>query len=189
MRKLDAEEWRSVPNWEGVYEVSSFGRVRSLDRIDRLGRGWSGRILKTTVDRSTGYQKVNLSCRGTQRHAYVHHLVAEAFLGTRPLRHEINHLDGVKTNNGVWNLEYVEKAENVRHAYRTGLNHGLSRFGSTNPNAKLNESLAQLTLATQGQVSGVELARAMGVSTSTISRIRKGQSWRHLQTSKSQTAA
>jgi len=111
------EEWRSVVGWEGLYSVSSLGRVRR----DKPGPGARvGRILKAVIGRY-GYYQVALSrdCRPiTQR---VHLLVAAAFLGPCPPGHVANHLDGVKLHNQPSNLEYCTPSENMAHARRLGL--------------------------------------------------------------------
>lgn len=100
------EEWRSVVGHEGSYEVSSLGRVRSLDRMvpsahgsERIARG---RVLKPGQVRGR-HQYVNLGKGNSQ---YVHALVASAFLGAKPVGLEICHNDGDATNNSVENLRY-----------------------------------------------------------------------------------
>lgn len=115
----DVEEWRAVEGFEGEYEVSNFGRVRSLFRIMESGRHRAGKILKQS--QSNGYPFVGLvrsNCM--QKVVRVHALVAHAFLGEKPKGLVINHIDHDKTNNHVSNLEYVTQKENIRHAARNG---------------------------------------------------------------------
>ena len=109
------EEWRPVLG--GAYEVSDLGRVRRAVG----GKGArAGRVLTRFVA-STGYYVVNVCVAGDERVAYVHRLVAEAFLGSCPPSLMVNHKDGVKTNPLPSNLEYVTRAENAAHAGRSGL--------------------------------------------------------------------
>lgn len=115
------EEWKAVKGYEGFYEVSSLGRVRSLPR-----RSTSGRVLKQYVSSHNGYCYVNLSKHNKSGSARVHCLVMAAFdpVDKKPgfdPEHTINHIDGDKTNNRLENLEWCTQSENQKHAYRTGL--------------------------------------------------------------------
>lgn len=117
-----SEIWRPVAGYECLYEVSSLGRVRSLDRF-RVGDHGAptrvrGRVLSQRLGNS-GYPTVWLSRDAKARAFSVHRLVAIAFLGVDTTRPEVNHRDGDKTNNALSNLEWVSRGENVAHAYRT----------------------------------------------------------------------
>jgi hypothetical protein len=116
--ELANEIWLPVVGYEGYYCVSSLGRVRS--ELSR-GRGKAGKILTLGFDRGRDYLQIGLSREGKQKHFKVHVLVAAAFIGERPAKMDINHTDGVKTNNRRENLEYVTRSENVLHAFRMGL--------------------------------------------------------------------
>lgn len=103
--------WKSVVGYEGLYEVSDFGRVRSL-------RGKTPRVLRVNKT-SNGYIHVGLVGRGgaknRRRWLSVHRLVAEAFIGECPEGREVNHKDENKANNCVSNLEYVTRSENINY--------------------------------------------------------------------------
>ena len=126
------ETWKPVTGWETLYEVSDAGRVRSFDRpvlqLSRSGNPvtvvYKGKVLKPRAGggRSKGerYQQVSLAKDNSPVNAYIHHLVAEAFIGPRPDGAEINHKDCDKTNNAVDNLEYVSRGENIAHALANG---------------------------------------------------------------------
>lgn len=109
------EEWRDLPDYEGRYQVSDTGRVRSPERRDTLGKLRKQKILKTRKDRF-GYMKVWLhgpNKNGTRgRTVSVHRLVAEAFMGPSDLF--VDHLNGLKDDNRPENLEYVTNKENIR---------------------------------------------------------------------------
>lgn len=111
------EQWMPIKGYEGLYEVSNLGRVRSFDRIDKIGRLHKGRILKDAKD-GGGYPFVGLFKDGVCSKRKVHHLVAEAFLGERPNGYEVNHKDENKTNNCCNNLEYVTRKENLVYGTR-----------------------------------------------------------------------
>lgn len=109
-------QWKPVSRCLN-YEVSNEGRVRRVTR----GSGTNvGRVLRTAIG-TQGYPVIQLWENGKAIFIHVHVLVAEAFLGSRPLKHDVNHIDGVKTNNNCLNLEYVTRTENMRHAVRIGL--------------------------------------------------------------------
>lgn len=113
-KTFDIEEWRSIQGYEGLYEVSNRGRVRSLPRKDFAGRRLKGRILAPGT-KSNGYLSVNLSF-GEKKNIHIHDLVTSAFLGKKPKGHEVNHIDYDRSNNRVENLEYVTHSENVLHS-------------------------------------------------------------------------
>lgn len=131
------EKWKDIKGYEGLYQVSDLGRVRSLDREDRLGRFKLGKI-KAPCDNGRGYLCVNLKKDSKQKNKSVHRLVAEAFLPNPDNLPEINHKDGNKANNQVSNLEWCTRSENAKHAFKTGLNKQLK--GVNNPQAKLTEA-------------------------------------------------
>ena len=108
------EIWKDIPNYEGLYQVSNYGQVKSVRETDALGRHKTPTIMKPQKNRK-GYLHVML-CKGDSRkHFLVHRLVAEAFIGERPADCEVNHIDEDKTNNRAENLEYVTHTENIRH--------------------------------------------------------------------------
>ena len=111
------EEWRPIVGYEGQYEVSSYGRVRSLDRYDRMNRFWKGRILKSYTD-TVGYLNVRLCSNGKLKHHLVHRLVAEAFIPNPDNLPQVNHRDEVKNNNSVENLEWCDGKYNVNYGTR-----------------------------------------------------------------------
>jgi hypothetical protein len=113
------EEWRPVVGYEGRYEVSSLGRVKST-----LLR--EPRILRPGIDRY-GYQLLALHKDGKQTTRKVHVLVARAFHGSRPAGLDVMHLDGDSLNNAVANLAYGSRSQNLLDAVRHGTNHWASK--------------------------------------------------------------
>lgn len=107
-----AEEWRPISRWEGLYEVSDLGRIRSFNCGSRWGNpGPAGRLLKTTPGKN-GYPRVTLAAGGRREHRYVHDLVTESFRGSRPAGREVRHLDENPENNCLTNLVYGTSGEN-----------------------------------------------------------------------------
>jgi hypothetical protein len=168
------ERWRPVIDFEGRYEVSNVGLVRNV----------AGLVLRPrTIGRDrgpSGYLAVTLY-RGPPRRPnmrYVHRLVAEAFIGPRPIGYELNHKDGNKTNNDWRNLEWVTRSDNQNHAIAIGLK---TDHGEGSPNAKLStdEVRAIRALSTCGFTQR-KLAAAFGVAQSQIGQIVRREHWRRV---------
>lgn len=157
---VSEEEWRGVVAAPG-YEVSNLGRVRR----STAGRAtFAGRLL-SPIRMACGYFAARPVVGGKNTQQYVHRMVAAAFIGPCPSGMEVNHIDGVKTNNAVTNLEYVTHAENMCHASGAGL----MPSGARHPQARLSED----------DVRGIRSARASGESFGSISR-RMGVSISHV---------
>lgn len=174
------EEWRAVPRFEGLYEVSDAGRVRRIGRAARNGNGRGGgarvgHILKLS-ENASGYVVAQLWRDGKPCSRLVHRLVAAAFVGPRPADHDVNHRDGTKTNNRPANLEYLTRSENNQHAYDTGLH----PKGERHVGAKLTAAdVAEIRRANAAGEAGCRvLARRYGRSKSSIQLILNNHNWR-----------
>lgn len=163
----DSEIWRDIPGFEGQYQASTLGRIRSLDRhVPRQAPGRKlhyvlryGYILRQT-DNGHGYLQVGL---GAKCKSYkVHNLIALTFLGRRPLGADVRHLDGNRYNNRLENLMYGTRAENNRDIYAIG--HKQHAF-----------TTEQVRLIRKRLSHGeriCDLAREYSVDRNTISRIK-----------------
>lgn len=109
------EIWKLCVN--DNYEVSNHGRFRRATPGRKTN---AGQLIKPMLLK-IGYYYVGPTVNGKNKHFYIHHLVAEHFIGPRPEKMDINHKDGNKTNNHVSNLEYVTHGDNMRHAFNSGL--------------------------------------------------------------------
>ena len=115
------EYWRDVPGYEGLYRVSDRGRVKSLDRMVWNGYTWrekDGRVLKQL--NSNDYRCVSLYGK-KKKDRHVHRLVAESFISNPNAKREVNHINGVRHDNRVCNLEWVTHKENYEHACSMGI--------------------------------------------------------------------
>lgn len=116
------ERWLPVPGYEGVYEVSDQGRVRSLDRADSRGRSRTGRVLSLRIQPS-GHRTVSLCTNAKRRIFHVHHLVLMAFVGPRPTGMEGCHWNDDPTDNRVENLRWDTRSGNQLDSVRNGTHH------------------------------------------------------------------
>ena len=118
------EIWKDIEGYEGLYQVSTCGNVKSLPKVRRNGTGTyiqKEKLLKPS-NTSTGYKKVELCKDGKRKSFKVHRLVAQAFIPNPENKREVNHIDGNKHNNNVNNLEWVTSSENKLHAFEMHLN-------------------------------------------------------------------
>ena len=164
------EIWKAIEGYEGLYEVSSYGRVKSLKRERVI-------ILKPGI-RSTGHLCVNLYKNNHRFNYTVHRLVAKTFISLDKYRGYVNHLDGNKQNSRCDNLEWVTSSENQLHAYQVGLRK--RPLGIDNPNSKLTKDDISQIKYLYGHFTEKELAAIYGVSRVNISNIHHGKSWKHL---------
>lgn len=182
----EAEIWRPVVGYEGYYEVSDLGRVRSVNRwmppnLYSPGQYLRGRVLKQENTGPPGnrrYKRVRLRTDGASHRRLVHHLVLEAFLGPRPAGYEVNHHDGNPGNNVRENLVYVTHAQNIAHADATGLR---NIRGEKNFRARFTtgDILLMRRLFRQGMTQP-EIARQFKTKPAVVQRIVRRKSWTHL---------
>ena len=112
------EHWKDICGYEGQYQVSDIGNVRSLDRVDSSGRCVKGRLRKVCVNRN-GYAYVNLCKGGISKNIAVHRLVAAAFVDNPHGYLTVNHKNEVKTDNRADNLEWMDLPDNLRYGTHT----------------------------------------------------------------------
>lgn len=174
------EAWRAVPGFEGVHEASTLGRVRSLERIS-MARGFPVRVGGKIVSqwlRKDGYTMVNLSLGGIrQKLALTHRVVAKTFLANPASRPHVNHVDGIRGNNAVSNLEWVTSLENARHAVDVLGHHR----GERSSRAKLTEAdVLAIRAARIGGAKYRELAAIYSVTLAAIENILHRRTWKHI---------
>ena len=112
------EIWKDIPNYEGLYQVSDMGRIRSLDRVDSLGRNWHGKIKDLRTDRQ-GYKYTSLYKFGKSQEVKAHRMVLLAFVG--PSKLVCDHRNRDAGDNSLSNLEYVTIRENVIRGKKSSL--------------------------------------------------------------------
>lgn len=113
--KIESEIWKDIKGYEGLYQVSNLGRIKSFSKRKEL-------IRKPTKNKKrNGYLEISLFKNNKEKRFKVHRLVAEAFIPNPENKEEVNHIDGNKSNNNKNNLEWVTDKENKEHAWKNGL--------------------------------------------------------------------
>lgn len=118
--------WKPIPNWDGYYEISNYGEVRTIPHVIMRSNGVrqtiQGRKLKPSKDHR-GYLQVHLYRNGNRTHLTIHVGVAKTFIGDRPDGYDVCHNDGDKYNNFVGNLRYGTKSSNMYDRVKHGVHH------------------------------------------------------------------
>jgi hypothetical protein len=175
------EIWKDIPGYEGYYQASNLGRIRSLDRYVRYKknrlRKYPGKILIQSIG-GNKYFKVGLNKYGKMKNYSVHKLIALTFI-TNNYKYEMNnHIDGNKLNNNVNNLEWCDRSRNQIHAYQNGLQK-IKRGENVN-GAKLTKEMVNI-IRKSITLSQHELAIIFNVCQQTISDIQKFKRWKIME--------
>ena len=194
MAQLGVEDFIPVPGYEGLYEVSNLGTVRSLDRriLNKAGhpecgtRKWRGRVLKPTLN-TDGYFRVLLCKEGHQTARRIHSLVAETFLGKRPESLETCHNNGNRTDNCLNNLRYDTPKNNQADRKK----HNTATIGERNGGSKLttDDVLEIKRLFKSTSLTHKEIGNQFGVCPGTIRHIDTGHTWSHVTLDDDSSAA
>lgn len=162
------EEWRDIPGYEGLYQVSDQGRIKRLPQ---------SRIL-TPTQYSSGYLYIKLSKQGIVHRFLVHRLVLLVFIGDSPDL-QANHKNGNKLDNRVSNLEYVTARENIRHAWANGL--AAAARGEAHSGSKLTDSdVIEIRQLGASGLSQQSIANRFGINQTMVGNILRRKNWRHL---------
>ena len=170
----EQEIWKDIVGYEGLYQVSNLGRVKSLKKYKPL-------IMKQNLD-NTGYYMVGIRKDNKQTRYLVHRLVAQAFVLNNNNKPHVNHINGVKTDNRSINLEWVTHSENVKHAYDMSLTS--KRCGENNTFHKLTEKdvifIRQNFKPYSKDFNRKTFAKMFNISVANIKSILAGRLWKHL---------
>lgn len=171
------EIWKDIPGFEGFYQVSNFGNVKTVGRYGynpgsrrtKPFKFWiKERVLRPDVNTS-GYKYVILCVDSNKKPIMIHTAVAITFLGERTKNMSIDHIDGNKMNNCVSNLEYVTYRENNLRAYRTGC----KKIGRESSKSKIKTEEQEdriIYLRYIEKLTYNEISKIMGVSKTTVYR-------------------
>ena len=166
-----SEVWKSIEGYEGLYEVSSSGRVARKC----CDRRFTDKIMSFGTNRA-GYKHVTLSTNGNRKTYDIQRLVACAFVKNSYGKPDVNHIDGDKSNNMHENLEWVTKSENMYHSIKIGLH----QRGCEHVNSKLTEDDVRQIRYLEGYYTQITVAIIYGVSRRLVQLIQSGRVWKHI---------
>lgn len=146
MFEVDAKEidvsgdeiWKPIDGYEDEYAVSNLGRVKRLKKSSNRRSYPAGTILKPRKQKNN-YVTINLSNGLLRKTYYIHRLVAVAFIGKIPIKHEVNHINSIRDDNRLCNLEYVTRSGNNLHAYHKNGRLSYPSYGEDNYNWKVTD--------------------------------------------------
>lgn len=126
---MEAEIWKDIVGFEGYYQISNLGIVKSIIREiplttkcgNNTTRTSKEKFIKQKLNISGGYLKVDISKNAKQKQLLIHRLIAEYFIPNPYNKPMVNHINGIKTDNRIVNLEWCTQKENMKHAFKTGL--------------------------------------------------------------------
>lgn len=175
------EVWKSVPGYEGIYSISSLGRVRSEERLVKQSNRWKQVVQRYQVERilkpkvtPAGYRSVSLCVAGSIKHVGVHRLIALAFIPNPDEKPVVAHNDGNPSNNTLGNLRWATVAEN----HSDMIIHGTAPIRERNPRCKVNERIV-VEIRSIRNMSQRAIAKMYAISASQVRNIQKGVSWGH----------
>lgn len=179
--QLPGEIWKDAVGWEGEYEVSNIGRVRSKSRYVKQNYWREGKILITCISK-LGYEQVPLRTKRMSKNTSIHRLVAQAFIPNPENKPEVNHLDNNRSNNKVENLEWVTKSENLQYSYKTkGRDNVNYMKGEQVKAAKLKEKdIIEIRKMYAENIKIKEISEIYKVGISAIHNIITRKRWKHI---------
>jgi len=164
--KMENEIWKKVDGFD-FYEVSNHGRIKSFYN--------KREIIRKQQKRKDGYLHLNIVVSGNRKKILSHRFIAFAFLENPLNKKEVNHINGIKTDNRVENLEWSTRSENEKHAFSSGLKQ--AKKHESHPVSKLTNEQVLYIKKNYKKGNGAELGRMFSVTKGTINKIIKGRSW------------
>jgi len=178
LEDLPNEVWTDIPNYKGYYKISNIGRIKSLVRPMTMANGVVGLLYEKEMNpmiRKSGYYCTEFSKNGQRKHFLVHRLLAITFLPNPKNLPCVNHIDGVRTNNNLTNLEWCTQAENLIHAYKIG---NKKPMDGNLHSAKLSVAdVAEIRVKISSGMMYKDICKDYPVTESTISNIKTGKKW------------
>ena len=171
------EIWKDIQGYDGVYQISNFGRLRRVWKKSYKKPEGELKILNCSFT-FDGYVKADLWKNKKRKTYRIHRLLAIEFIENPLNKPQVNHIDGNKTNNNVANLEWCTASENIKHAWDTGL----AKRGEEHGGSKLTQNQVDQIRELIGLKTQREIAKIFNVSSKTISNIHTGKTWKKLKT-------
>lgn len=177
------EIWKDIPNYEGVYQASTLGNIRSLGFTHEIKNQWGstsirhkkGRVLKQHIN-TAGYYNVQLCKDGMTKRIMTHRLIAITFIPNPDNKREVNHKDSNRLNNQIENLEWVTSKENTEHYVRLGRKK-IPKGVDTHNSILTEDVVKQIFLS---ELSAEKLSKILNINKGTIASVKQGINWKWL---------
>jgi len=173
--------FKPIKGWESSHSISKEGQVFVKERMVK-GCGGSSRKLKEHFIKwnyQKGYPTACLYASGRMKRYFVHRLVYETYVEKVPNGMQINHIDGIKDNNALSNLELVTPKENSQHAWRTGLSK--KRIGENCSTSKLKDvDIRKIREMSKSKHTQKEIANTFSIHETNVHYILSGKTWSHV---------
>ena len=175
------EIWKDIKGYEKIYQISNLGRVKRLSYWHKVGLKnvsityRTERILKQSCD-SNGYKQVCLTKNSKKKSHSIHKIMAIVFIPNSENKKQVNHINGIKTDNNIENLEWCTYHENLKHAMKNGLRATGERHGATN---LLNKDVIKIRELFEAKKYSIkELAKKYNIAYSTMHQIINKKYWK-----------
>ena len=175
------EIWKDVVGFDGIYKISSLGRLKSVERVIERKNNSNYVQSEKIINGSNhnGYLFTTLRKNNKKAQKFIHVLVAESFLGEKPNGFDVCHSDGNRLNNCINNLRYGTRSDNVKDSIKHRTHYTpFRKKGSERSYAKINEEIAKEIK--NSNESSTKLSKKFNVSRALISGIRRNKNWNHV---------
>lgn len=172
----DNEIWKDIIGYEGLYQISNLGNIKTFN-----WRNTGKTAILKLCKNKNGYLGTALTKNGKLKSVEIHRLLALHFLPNTENKKQVNHINGIKADNNISNLEWLTQKENIQHAFKTGLNKGLK--GEKNGRCKLtNIQVIKIRQKYNTKEKTVmQLSNEYNMNWSTINDLVKNITWKHLK--------
>jgi len=176
------EKWKSVDQFFGYYEISEYGILKRLNRIYIISNGYKVNVREMIIKpkfNAKGYLYYHVKVNKKNIRIAMHRLVAYAFIPNPENKPMVNHINGIKTDNSIENLEWCTASENSIHAFKTGLSNPCK--GECNGTSKLkNSDILKIRAMSDYGMTLIYISAIYKISISQVWKIHKRHHWKHI---------